>query len=210
MFDNFFQGTVFPFFDKISCGHPLLKRYCIYIRYTMFWQIFLFKAYCNFKRAHAAMHLSGIHIHLGSSQTLGSLKKTVNSLIKETWVITPTSLLKKNLTYSSIFKVYFTKSFATAKVCLLFLKVACVVKTKFFFIDWFYYNLIILIKQCKIPYKNVDKALLFSRNQVFCLKIWNLWRAPTTLQFNIFCWNFAHILYLPMSTKGCVGFFYFV
>ena len=67
--------------------------------------------------------------------------------------------------------------------------------------DWFCYNLIILIKQFKIPYKNLDKALLFSRNQVFCLKIWKLWRAPTILQFNIFCWNFAHVFYLPMSTK---------
>ena len=24
---------------------------------------------------------------------------------------------------------------------------------------------------------------------------------------NIFCWNFAHVSYLPMSTKGYVGFF---
>ena len=23
-----------------------------------------------------------------------------------------------------------------------------------------------------------------------------------------FCWNFAHAYYLPMSTKGCVGFFF--
>ena len=22
-----------------------------------------------------------------------------------------------------------------------------------------------------------------------------------------FCWNFAHVSYLPMSTKGCAGFF---
>ena len=29
----------------------------------------------------------------------------------------------------------------------------------------------------------------------------------TILQFNIFCLNFAHIFYLPMSTKECVGFF---
>ena len=50
-----------------------------------------------------------------------------------------------------------------------------------FFMEWFYYNLIILIKQCQIPHKNLDKALLFSRNQVFCLKTWKLWRAPTTL-----------------------------
>ena len=31
----------------------------------------------------------------------------------------------------------------------------------------------------------------------------------TILQFNIFCWNFAHVFYLPMSTKRCVGFFLF-
>ena len=62
---------------------------------------------------------------------------------------------------------------------------------------------------CKIPCKNWDKALSFSRKQVFCLNIWKLWRAPTTLQFNIFCWNLAHISYLPMSTKECAGFFSF-
>ena len=50
---------------------------------------------------------------------------------------------------------------------------------------------------------------MFSRNQVFCLKIWKLWRAPTTLQFNIFCWNFVHVSYLPMSTKECEGFILF-
>ena len=27
--------------------------------------------------------------------------------------------------------------------------------------------------------------------------------------FNNFCWRFAHVTYLPMSTKGCVGFFLF-
>ena len=36
-----------------------------------------------------------------------------------------------------------------------------------------------------------------------------IWRAPTTLQFNIFCWNFAHVSYLPMPKKGCVGFYLF-
>ena len=29
-------------------------------------------------------------------------------------------------------------------------------------------------------------------------------------EFNIFCWNFAHVFYLPLSKKGCVGFFYFI
>ena len=57
--------------------------------------------------------------------------------------------------------------------------------------------------------QNLDKALLFSRNQVFCLKNWKLWRAPTTINFNNFCWNFAHVPYLPISTEGCVEFFLF-
>ena len=29
-----------------------------------------------------------------------------------------------------------------------------------------------------------------------------------TVQY--FCWNFAHVLYLPMSTEGCVGFSFFI
>ena len=57
------------------------------------------------------------------------------------------------------------------------------------------------------PIQNLDRALLFLRNQVFCLKNWKLSQAPTTRDFNIFCWNFAHIPYLPMSTKESVGFF---
>ena len=48
---------------------------------------------------------------------------------------------------------------------------------------------------------------VFSRNQVFCLKNWKFWQAPTTIDFNKFCWNFTHVPYLPMSTKGCVVFF---
>ena len=32
---------------------------------------------------------------------------------------------------------------------------------------------------------------MFSRNQVFCLKNWNFWRAPTTLEFNLFLLNFC-------------------
>ena len=59
---QFFPGYSVSLFHKISCGHPLLNRYCIYFStahaaticaYTVFWQIFLFKSYCNFKGAHA-------------------------------------------------------------------------------------------------------------------------------------------------------------
>ena len=42
------------------------------------------------------------------------------------------------------------------------------------------YQLIILMKLCKIRYLNLDKALLFPKNQVICLKNWKLRRAPTT------------------------------
>ena len=31
----------------------------------------------------------------------------------------------------------------------------------------------------------------------------------TTIEFNIFCWHFAHVFYLVMSTKGC-GVFFFI
>ena len=60
-----------------------------------------------------------------------------------------------------------------------------------------------------MPYKNLGKAQLFLRNQVICLKIWKFWWAPTFLWFNIFYWNFAHVFYLPLSKKGCVGLFLF-
>ena len=87
-------------------------------------------------------------------------------------------------------------------------KMARVVNINLFFMDWFYYDLIILIKECETLHKNLDKVLLFSRSQIFCLKNWKFWRAPTTIEFNIFCWTFAHVSYLRMSTKGYPGFFF--
>ena len=62
-----------------------------------------------------------------------------------------------------------------------------------------------------MPYNNLGKTLLFSRNQVFCLKNSQnrkLWRVSTTIDLNNFCWNFAHVSYSPMSTKACAGFFF--
>ena len=96
------------------------------------------------------------------------------------------------------------------KLHLPFLKVARVVKWKLFFMEQCFDNLVAIIKLYKIRYLNLDKALLFPRNQAICLKNWKLWRAPTATKFNIFCWNFAHVSYLTMSTKGGSGFFYFV
>ena len=80
------------------------------------------------------IHLDRL-FHLRSRKPLGSWKiKTVASLSREMWAITPKknltitnkkSLLKKNLTYSSIFKAYFMKSFAAAKGSLVFIKSRC-------------------------------------------------------------------------------------
>ena len=76
--------------------------------------------------------------------------------------------------------------------------------------EWFLYNLVILIQLYKIRYLNLDNALLFPINQVICLKNWKLWRATTTTRkFNIFGLNFAHVSYLTMFTKECSGFFFF-
>ena len=76
----------------------------------------------------------------------------------------------------------------------------CVFNIKLGFMDWFYYNLviiIIIIKKYKISYKNSDKALLCSRNQVFCPKNWKPWRVRTTTELINFCWKFACVTDLP-------------
>ena len=70
-------------------------------------------------------------------------------------------------------------------------------------------NFIILTEWCKIQLLNFDKAFLFPKNQVIFQENWKLWRGPTTIEFNIFCRNFAHVSVLPMSTKECLRFFLF-
>ena len=119
----------------------------------------------------------------------------------------------------SILVYYNTNSFFLRSFWLMHLLLVCSsssiikvlrlfawLKQNCFLMDWFYYNLIILIKYCKIPYKNLDKALLFSRDQVFCLKIWKIRRAPTTLRLSISCWKFAHLTYQCLQ-KGVWSFF---
>ena len=66
----------------------------------------------------------------------------------------------------------------------------------------FFYNSLILIKLHKIRYLNLDKALLFPRDQAIWLKNGKLWRASTTTKFNIFSWNFAQVFYLQGLQKG--------
>ena len=47
--------------------------------------------------------------------------------------------------------------------------------------------------------QNLDKVL----------KNWKFWRVPTTVEFYMFCWNFAQTSYYPVSTNGLSWFFLF-
>ena len=90
------------------------------------------------------------------------------------------------------------------------IKVARVVNFKLAFKDWLFYNLIILIKLCKIWYLNLVKTLLFPRNQVIFLKNWKLWRAPTTIEVFFFL-KFCASFLLNNVYKRVFGiFFHFV
>ena len=60
-------------------------------------------------------------------------------------------------------------------------------------------NLILKLRQGSIISKESD----------FLYEKLKLWLAPSTKEFNIVFWNFAHVFYLPMSKKGCSGFFLF-
>ena len=75
--------------------------------------------------------------------------------------------------------------------------------------DWFLYYLIILIKKCKIPYKILHKALLFSRSQVDCLKNRKIWRAPLTIEFDIFFAEICTHFVLTNVYKSVFGNFLF-
>ena len=93
--------------------------------------------------------------------------------------------------------MFFSKIETTFNNILSFFKRARMVNVKLGFMDWSFYNLVILIKWYKIPYKNLEKLRR------------KLWRVPTTAGFHNFCWNFVHFSYLSMSTKCCSGFYFF-
>ena len=54
-----------------------------------------------------------------------------------------------------------------------------------------------------------QSSIAFEKPGIFSENLKKFWRAPTTVQFNIFSWNFARVSYLPTSTKLCLGFFLF-
>ena len=100
------------------------------------------------------------------------------------------------------------KNNALKFVCLFQVKVARVVKLKLAVMEWFFYNLVILIKLYKIWYLNSDETILFPRNQAFCLKNWKLWWAPATAKFNIFLLKFCTRFLLNNIYKRTVGNFF--
>ena len=51
-----------------------------------------------------------------------------------------------------------------------------------------------------------QSSFIFEKQGILPEK-WKLSRAPTSIEFNIFCWYFAHTSYLTMSTKGFRDFF---
>ena len=51
------------------------------------------------------------------------------------------------------------------------------------------------------------QTLLFSRNQVFCLKNWKLWQTPTTIEFNIFAGTSQMFLSYKCLQKYVQDFF---
>ena len=64
--------------------------------------------------------------------------------------------------------------------------------------DWYFYNLILLVKQCKIRCKDLCKALLFSR------KISFLFKKLKTLKVGVESFN--HHRVQKFSTKFCTRF----
>ena len=53
-----------------------------------------------------------------------------------------------------------------------------------------------------MPCKNLDKALVFEKPGILSENLKTLTNSnyPTVQYF--FCWNFAHVFYLPLSKKG--------
>ena len=118
--------------------------------------------------------------------TMQKIFASVGSAFRQEWNWIISNICKFFIKFFSITK-FFMLFVIFAKRCFnKYIKTARVVKLKLAFMEWFFYNLLILIKLCKIWYLNLDKELSFLRNQAICLKDWKLWRAPTTTKFNIF------------------------
>ena len=59
------------------------------------------------------------------------------------------------------------------------------------------------------PTPKFRQSSIISEKPGYLSENWKLQQAPTAIKFNIFCWNFAHVAYLTMCTKGFLGLFLF-
>ena len=57
------------------------------------------------------------------------------------------------------------------------------------------------------PILKFKQSIFISKKPGYLSENLKTWRAPIAIEFNIFCWNFAHVSVLPVSTKDCSGFF---
>ena len=57
------------------------------------------------------------------------------------------------------------------------------------------------------PIPKLRQNSIISKKPAFLSKNWKLWRAPTMIEFDTFCWNFAHVFYLVMSLIALAWFF---
>ena len=57
------------------------------------------------------------------------------------------------------------------------------------------------------PIPKLKQSSIISEKPGYLSEKLKIWRAPTTIGFNVFCWNFAHVSYLRMSTKWYSDFF---
>ena len=79
------------------------------------------------------------------------------------------------------------------------------VNIKLSFTDSLFFNYITLIKQCKIHYINLDKALLLLRNLIIFLENWKFWWTPTATGFlgSFYCLDSSFLLRSCVIDKPC-------
>ena len=53
-----------------------------------------------------------------------------------------------------------------------------------------------------------QSSTVFEKPGIFSEKL-KTWQASTSREFNDFCWNFAHVSYLPISAKWSSRYFLF-
>ena len=80
----------------------------------------------------------------------------------------------------------------------------CVVNIKFVSTDCEY----LIIQVIQNPRPKLRQSY-FLETRLFVWKVENFEELQLPQGLVIFCWNFTHVSYLTMSTKGCSGFFFY-